>query len=99
MSDLEIRTSQLGRSFQVGDIVFTDAEEFRDQWWWGWPGVVRECSELEDHCIVEFMGFAQMVTRRRKVNKRQLKLLDEDGVHARIDRVLRYIRLPSDEHP
>lgn len=96
---VEIRLHKLNRSVKVGDIVFTDAEEYRNEWWWNWPGVVREAPETEDHVVVEFMGFAQMVTRRRKFDRQILKVVDDDVFKARLDRVLRYIRLPTDNLP
>lgn len=78
-----------------GDIVFTDEERFRNEWWFKWPAVVRDAPEGEDDATVEFMGFAQMVTRRRKFARHHLKQMDDDEIRARLDRVLRYIRLPS----
>jgi hypothetical protein len=59
MADLEIRTSQLGRHSRWVTSSSQMRDEYRDEWWWNWPGVVRECSELEDFCLIEFMGFAQ----------------------------------------
>lgn len=91
--DMIVKVSGLSRSIKLDDLVYTDLEEYRDEWWWKWPAVVREALETEDNVVVEFMGFAQLVTRRRKFHRRHLKLLDSDQVTARIDRVLRYIRL------
>lgn len=91
-----IQLHRLNRSVKVDDVVYTEEEQFRDEWWWKWPGVVREASETEDFVVVEFMGFAQMVTRRRKFDRLHLKVMEDDVMRARIDRVLRYIRLTKE---
>lgn len=82
-----------GTGIDVGRFVFTVDAEFEGRWFFNWPGkVVGKHGEV---AVVEFMGWGNVVTRRREIPGRKLSPLTDDRFAVRLYRVSRYLSLTS----
>lgn len=82
-----------GSGIDVGRFVVVEGAEFEGRWFHDWPGrVVGKSGEL---AVVEFMGWGNVVTRRREIPGRKLKPLTDDRITVRLYRVARYLSLTS----
>lgn len=82
-----------GTGIDVGRFVVTDDLEFEGRWFYNWPGrVVGKHGEL---AVVEWMGWGNVVTRRREIPGVKLKPLTDDRTTVRLYRVARYLSLTN----
>ena len=86
-------------AFEVGDVVYTLDNEFQNEWWYNWPGVVRSIHAGGREMLVEFMGFDEAKKRQTLVPYYVLRHIDDHQVGARVNRIVRQLKAPDGKPP
>jgi len=82
-----------GQAIDVGMFVMTEHPEYEGKWWYSWPG--RVVGKREALAVVEFIGWGNVVTRRRELPGDRLLHLADDRQSVRLYRVARYLNLTT----
>lgn len=92
--DPESEAADLHATLIPGDAVYTVADQYENEWWFKWPGVIVRL--VGDRALVEFMGFGDREQRQQPIRLRDLQHLADvdDQIAARVDRILRRVRIP-----
>lgn len=84
-----------GKVIDDGTLVITAEEEYREAWWFRWPGKVIE--RHGRNAIVEFLGWGNRSSRRRRLPGRHLTLIDNTDTLAKLNKVRKRIENLSDD--
>lgn len=85
----DIRGAEGQRLF-VGSTVMTLVDQYSDEWFFNWPGLVTGFSD-SGAVKVEFMGWGNSEGRTVDMDRTELREVKDANVLARIDRIKRQI--------
>ena len=81
------RRTTFVQPFRSGDIVFVEQVGYEAEWWFNWPGIVRELLKDGREVLVEFMGYGNTDNRTVAVPARALENLRDPAIILRTQRI------------
>lgn len=93
----ESESADTEQTMVPGAIVYVLDDDFRDEWFHKWPGVVSRVMDRERKVFVEFMGFGQREHRTKVFHPRQVQILHDDETHARVNVVFKQTKILPDD--
>lgn len=84
------------QSFDVGDVVYTTDDDYGREWWYNWPGTVRQVLRSGREFLVEFMGFDKVEKRTAVLPVGSIQHLQDPQIGARVNRILSQMAVPDD---